>query len=268
MTPHNYGQDELDLVLLVYRVGGTNLLSALNQRLCLPAVRTVHRNTLSIAIAPTIGPITTETIKKNIHDIAIQPRWLAVSTTGTLHGVSLLTDETALEEAATYHPAENGVGGCCWKHAGKAYPFLDTYESAEQLAGKISSGKVHLGKEMMVVVTHCFREDGTYPLLAAPSCKAEDSSDWEVLIHNLIDAWYKTDADKTVGPLWSFATDGDATRRKAGHKVFMSSKLAPSSPLFCILSDLPGLNLNVGPHEMTLDFDYKHLLKRMFSCYV
>ena len=255
-------------MLFIYYVGGTNLLSALNQRLCLPAVRMVCHNMLSIPIAPTIGPITTETIKKKICDIAIEPRLLAADTTGTLCRVSLLTDETALEEAATYHPAENDVRNCCWKHTGKVYPFLDTYESAEQLAEKISLGEVHLGKEMTVVVAHCFREDGTYPLLAAPSCKAEDNSDWEVLIHNLIDAWYETDAYKTVRPLWSFATDGDATCHKAGHKVFMSSKLAPSSLLFCILSNLLGLNLNVGPHEMTLDFNYKHLLKHTFSCYV
>ena len=258
--PRGYDQDESDLALLIYHVGGANLLTALGQRLCLPSVRTVRHNTSSIQMTPTIGPITSDTIVKNICMIAIEPRALAGQAPQC--GVSLLTDKIALNEAATYHLVQNGVGGCCWKHAGNAYPFLDTYESAEQLAKKLASGEVHLGKEMTVVVAHCFGEDGVYPLLAAPSCKEEDHSDWESLMRKLIDAWYQTDAPQKIGPLWSFATDGDATHRKVGHRVFMATKLTPSSPLYSILSDLVGLNLYTGPHDTTLDFDYKHLIKR------
>ncbi|KAI6109750.1 hypothetical protein F5141DRAFT_1063906 [Pisolithus sp. B1] len=206
-----------------------------------------------------IGPITCGSIAKNIRMVAIEP-CLAAGLT-TLHGVSLLTDETALKEAATYHPTENGVGGYCWKHAGNIYPFLDTYESAEQLAGKLAAGDVHLGKEVTVVVAHCFGEGISYPLLTALSCKEEDHADWQDLILKLVNMWYETDTHKKIGPLWSFATDSDATRRKAGHHVFMTTKLTTSSPLYCILSGLPGLNLYTGPHEMMMDFDYKHLFK-------
>ena len=60
-------------------------------------------------------------------------------------------------------------------------------------------------------------------------------------MRKLIDAWYQTDAPQKIGPLWSFVTDGDATRRKAGHRVFMATKLTPSSPLYSILSDLSAL---------------------------
>ncbi|KAF8835723.1 hypothetical protein BDN67DRAFT_1015278 [Paxillus ammoniavirescens] len=199
---HSYNKDECDLSILIYCIGGVNLLSALNQRLCLPSV-----------------PITFETIAKNIRSVAIEPRTSAGLT--TLCGVSLLTDETVLDEAATYHPIENGVGGYCWKHAGNVYPFLDTYEAAEWLASKLSLGEVHLGKEMLVIVAHCFGEDGTYLILTAPLCKQEDHSDWETLINKLISTWYDSDAHKTISSLWSFATDGDVTRRRAGHKIFM-----------------------------------------------
>ena len=112
------------------------------------------------------------------------------------------------------------------------------------------------------MVTHCFGEDGMYPLPAAPSCKVEDHSDWESLMHKIRDTWYQTDAPQKIGPLWSFATDGDATRRKAGHRIFMAIKLTSSSPLCPILSGLNGLNFYAGPHNITLDFDYKHLIKR------
>ena len=176
-----------------------------------------------------------------------------------------ITDETTLEEAAIYHPNQNDVRGLCWKHAGVTYPYLDTYKSAKQLGNRILSGQVHLGKEMSVVVACCFGEDQIYPLLAAPSCKEEDHMDWEMLIYCVINSWYKSNAHKKVGPLWSFATDGDATHHKAGHKVLLQSKLTPSFPIYGILSGLTSLNLYMGLHDMTLDFDYKHILKCKLS---
>ncbi|KAF9229767.1 hypothetical protein BS17DRAFT_826064 [Gyrodon lividus] len=206
-NPHSYNQAEFDLVLLVYCVRGANLLTALNQCLCLPAVHTVRNNTLSVKIAPTIGSITSETIAQNICSIIIEP--CAQSSQTALHGVSLLTDEMALEEAATYHPAQNGVGGLCWKHAGIAYPYLDTYDSAEQLAQKFSSGNIHLGKEITIV-------------------------------------------------------QGERSLGLRGADVYhdqLMSKLIPSSLIYGVLLGLTGLNLYTGPHDMTLDFDYKHILK-------
>ncbi|KIK76637.1 hypothetical protein PAXRUDRAFT_28940 [Paxillus rubicundulus Ve08.2h10] len=228
-NPHSYNQAEFNLALLIYRVGGANLLTTLNQRLCIPAVHTVQNNTLSIKITPTISSITSETTAQNIHSVIIEPH--AQSGQTALRGVSLLMDETALEEAATYHPAQNGVRGLCWKHAGVIYPYLDTYDSAEQLAQNIQERSSWEG------------DDQTYPVLAAPSCKEEDHTDWEALMYNIIELWYDNDTHKKVGPLWSFATDGNATHHKAGHKIFLQAKLIPSSPIYGILSGLAGLNL-------------------------
>ena len=91
--------------------------------------------------------------------------------------------------------------------------------------------------------------------------------DWKALMCNIIDSWYDSNTHKKVGLLWSFAMDGDATRCKARHKVFLRSKLTPSSPIYGILSGLTGLNLYTGLHDMTLDFNYKHILKHKLSPY-
>lgn len=40
--------------------------------------------------------------------------------------------------------------------------------------------------------------------------------------------------------------------------------LAHESPLYGTLINMPGLNLFTGEGEVTLDFDYKHILKRKF----
>ena len=263
--PRNYGEDAYDLTLLVYRLGGASLLYALNQRLALPSLHSVIRNHFNlVTITPTIGPITPDVIAMNIRGVIVEPRLAAAR--NALRGVSLLTDEDALEECTVYFPSANGVGGLCWKHSHTVDPILNTFESATLIAIKLTLREVHLGKEMTVIATYCFGEDETYPILAAPSCKEEDHNDWEKLMKTAIDVWYSSDAQKTVGPLWLFATDGDSTRRKAGHKVFMKSTLEESSSLYGILSDLPGLNLHTGPYDMTLDPNHKHIIKR--KCFI
>ncbi|KAG9309783.1 hypothetical protein JVU11DRAFT_10157 [Chiua virens] len=257
--PRGYSNDAYDLVLLVYRIGGANLLYALNRCMSIPSLHTLCTCLSFVTIAPTIGPIVLDTTSVNILNVIVGPR--AHAGLQRPRGVSILTDEIALKEAVVFFPLENGVGGLCWKHSHVIDPILNTYDSAVQIASKLDSGQVHLGKEMTVTVVHLFGEDETYLLLAAPSCKEEDYTDWEKLINMLIDAWMTNGTNKTVGPLWSFATDSDSTRCKAGHHTFVRTMLDKSSPLYGILVDIPGLNLYTGRESITLDFDYKHIFK-------
>ncbi|KAI9568691.1 hypothetical protein HD554DRAFT_2021862, partial [Boletus coccyginus] len=153
------------------------------------------------------------------------------------HGVSLLTNETVLqvEEAATYHLTQNSVGILCWKHC-VVYTYLDRYDEAEQLTHEISSREVHLGKEMLVVIAHYFGKDQMYPVLAIPSCKEEDHMD-SVMQHIA----------------------------KLDTRCFYGPRTTPSSSIYGILSRLTDLNLYTSLHDMTLDFDYKHILKHELS---
>jgi hypothetical protein len=264
--PRGHSSEAYDFALLVYRIGGGSLLFALGRRMCIPSLRSLHNNLSFIVITPTIGLISSETIGKNIINVVIEPRYNAGLV--ARRGVSLLTDEVALEEAAVYFPDCNSVGGLCWKHLHTIDSSLNTYESAINIAEKLKTGDVHLGKEMTVVVAHCFGEDGVYPLLAAPTCKTEDAADWEFIFTEVIETWYRHGTDEKVGPVWSFATDGDATRQKAGHKMFVKFKLERTSPLYGILLNLPGLNLYTGGRSITLDFDYKHVFKRKSLCFI
>ena len=228
--PHGYGDNAYNLTLLISRIGGANLLYAINQCMSISSLRSLRNHLSFVTIAPTIGPIVLDTITANILNVIIA--FQAHPGPNALRGVSILSDEIALEEAAVYFPSENGVGGLCWKHGHNVDPILNTYESAIHVASKLESGHVHIGKEMMVIVAHLFGEDETYPIIAAPTCKEENYSDWEKLMEKLIDAWQSSGAEQMVGPLWSFAMDGDATRHKAGHRALVRHKLDESSPLF------------------------------------
>jgi len=64
------------------------------------------------------------------------------------------------------------------------------------------------------------------------------------------------------GPLASFSSDGDQLRRMAMYFVCMRFVIQAGDSLFVLARSLLGLNLFVGPMCITMDFDWKHLLKR------
>ena len=261
--PHGHTAETTDLSLLVYWLGGSNLLYALSKRLALPSLRTLRTKMSFIKVTPTIGCISVDTVKKNVQEVVIAPR-LQAHGPQSRHGVSLLIDETALEEAAVYLPKANGVGGLCWTHSHLIDPTLYNYQSAIHIATSLKSGNVHLGEEVTVVGAHIFSEDGLYPLLAAPTCKSEDATDMEFIFNTVINGWQVAGGEQDIGPLWSFATDGDATWRKAGHRTFLKHWLPITSPLYGTLSNLPGMNIYTGNGDVTLNFDYKHIIKREY----
>ncbi|KAG1837325.1 hypothetical protein DFJ58DRAFT_734444 [Suillus subalutaceus] len=164
-----------------------------------------------------------------------------------------MVDEIALEEMAVHFSKYNKIAGLCWKHSHLIDPVLRT---------KFTDGEVHFGKELTVIGVACFGEDELYPVLAAPTCKTENAGDMEITLTLAIERWNVTGAAASVGPVWSFATNGDATRRAAGHKLFLKKPLLPESPLYGILNNMPGLNTMTGDAEVMLDFDFKHIFKR------
>ncbi|KAG2131071.1 hypothetical protein DEU56DRAFT_740233 [Suillus clintonianus] len=258
--PRGHSQEAIDLAILTVRLGGRNLLYAWNQWLTLPSLRTLRNHMSFVKIIPTIGRISTMTIQENIKNLVIVPRQNAAST--KMCGVSMMIDETAQEEAAVYISQLNSVGGLCWMHSNLVDTTLHTYQSALGIAEALKSQKVHVGKEVTVAGAHIFGEEGVYPVLAAPTCKSESAADMEFIFKTILESWDNSGAAQQVGPAWSFATDGDATRRKAGHRTFVHIPLSPFSPLYGTLLNLPGVNLFTGPGEVTLDFDYKHIMKR------
>ncbi|KAG2150792.1 hypothetical protein DEU56DRAFT_908430 [Suillus clintonianus] len=251
-----------DASTLVLHIGGRQLLFALNQGLGLPSIRTLRTRSTFTTLTPTIVPIRDDKLDANIHSVVLSSR----TDITTLRGVSLMVDEIVLEEMVVHLSKYNKIAGLCWKHSHVVDPVLHTYDSAITITQKIQDGEVHLGKELTVIGVACFREDELYPILAAPTCKTEDASDMEGLLARAIGRWNATGAASAVGPVWSFATDGDATRHAAGHRLFLKNPLSQYSELYGILGNMPGLNTMTGDAEVTLDFDFKHIFKHECFC--
>ncbi|KAJ7575718.1 hypothetical protein C8J56DRAFT_900688 [Mycena floridula] len=181
-----------------------------------------------------------------------------------LHSVSILIDEMVLEEQASHFKHSNSVGGLCWLHTTSFQLVLRSYQLALFLAQGIGLGTFHLAKEVTVTAVSLFSESRSYPILAAPTCKKETADDAMSQMQLIIDAFNRI-ARGTVGAIWSFATNGDAIRRAASYTMFVKTALSEDSPLWNILGVLGklGFNLFTGDFDITLDFDFKHLLKHM-----
>ncbi|KAG2125172.1 hypothetical protein DEU56DRAFT_873149 [Suillus clintonianus] len=228
--PRGYGASDLDIVTLVFWLGSSQLLFALNHSLGLPSICTLRTRSTFTKLTLTIGPIR----NKQLDEIFI-----------LLCSMSLMIDEIALEEMAVHFSKYNKVVGLCWKHSRLVNPVLRTYKSAVTITQKIHDSEVHLGKELTVIGVACFGEDKLYPILVAPKCKIEGAGDMEA----------------TVRPLWSFANDSDATQCAACHRLFLKTPLSTNSQLYGVLSNMPGLNTLTGDGKVTLNFDFKHIFQ-------
>ncbi|KAJ7443370.1 hypothetical protein FB451DRAFT_1056947, partial [Mycena latifolia] len=251
----------IDLSLICYNLGGRKLLHAMSHGLGLPSLRTLRAHMGFTRIMPTIGTVCVADILHNIREVVLKPREMAGHTEP--RGVNLMIDEVALEERAVHFRHTNQVGGLCWRHSPLVDLVLRSYEQTIALAKAIKDGKVHLANEMTVVALSCFGENGTYPILALPSCKQVNAEDSGTIYQVVMAAWDEAGAAKKVGPIWSWATDGDVRRRVSGYEHFVSQKLKPTSPIYGMLAGMAGLNLYTGMNEITLDFDYKHIFKRI-----
>jgi hypothetical protein len=205
--PRRYGANDLNIATLVFRVGGCQLLFALNQGLKIPSLHTLRTRSIFTSLTPTISPIRNEQFNQNIQNIVVNTHTDLLP----LHGVGFMIDEIALEEMVVHFSKFNKVGSLCWKHSHVIDPVLRTYDSAVSIAQKIHDGHIHLGKELTVIGISCFGKDQIYPILAAPTCKTEDASDMECILAQTVEHWNLSNAVTSVGPAWSFATDGDAT---------------------------------------------------------
>jgi hypothetical protein len=252
----------LDIALMVYHLGGRKLLYAVNHGLGLPSLRTLRNHMAFTKVMPTVGTISIPDIIHNIREVVLGPR-KAAAVQQPLRGVSFMIDEVALEERSNHFRHNNSIGGLCWRHSGKINLQLKTYADAVKISEKIKAGEVHLGKEMTVVSVSCFGEAGTYPILALPTCKFVGPEESNLIYETVTKAWLENAKDE-VGMPWSWATDGEPSRRHAGYDTFVQNKLPRSSPIFGTLASMLGLNIFTGLHSITLDFDYKYVFKRTY----
>jgi hypothetical protein len=181
------------------------------------------------------------------------------------HGHSLVIDELNLKERGRYLPASNAIVGLCREHGHVVDHKVTSVDAVHTVASALSAGTCHLGKEATVCGIAPFSKEHYHvvPVLVSPTCKTKTAEAGIKWLSEVLDEWkHSSDGKAKWGPIWSVASDGDATRRKAFHGFLLSQQLEPDNPLYSMLSQLPLMNLYTGAGDVTADFDPKHLLKR------
>ncbi|KII88930.1 hypothetical protein PLICRDRAFT_29388 [Plicaturopsis crispa FD-325 SS-3] len=257
------GYEEVDRAVstLVLRLGGRKLLYALSHYIALPSVRALQRAEHFVRIMPSIGMPKYSDVAFNMREV-IMPKATAAHSFRT--GVSVLWDEVSQEEVACYLPHLDSVGGLCREHCHLVDVRLSTFESAVKIARALANDTVHYGKEASVIAIASFGKvlRGAHPVLVSSTCKQEMKEGSADILSTVLEAWYNICA-LYFGPIWCFASDGDAERRAMVHRMFMKRAIDSRHTLYKFLGRLPGLNLLVGDRDITASFDWKHLIKRI-----
>ncbi|KIJ38669.1 hypothetical protein M422DRAFT_142016, partial [Sphaerobolus stellatus SS14] len=238
--------------LLCWKLGGPKLVYALNHSMGLPSLTAIRRHANRHNVIPSVGIPRSSDIQQNIAAF-----WGDKPPRGKC-GHSVLIDEINLEERGQYLPGADSILGLCREHCSAVDSRVLSIEAVEEVSEVLKQGKCHLGKEATVCAIGAFGYDDyeAYPVIISPMCKtevAEGSVEWLSLV---ILIWKDSpNAQAKNGPIWSFASDGDATRRKAFHSIFLGQKLPHSAPLWDELGHLSLMNLWTGEDYITMDFD-------------
>jgi len=98
------------------------------------------------------------------------------------------------------------------------------------------------------------------PILISGSCKHETAKAHTALIQAVVDAM-NTNQSLTGLQVVSLASDGESHCGRALANLMYVAPLVPSSPIYDQLSHLALMDCFVGPDNITVDKDYKHIFK-------
>lgn len=167
-------------------------------------------------------------------------------------------------------PKPTEMAGFCQEHV-DLLPSIKVGEDVTNVleaSQAVKERKVHVGKKFICVAIsrHAAEKYGAIPIILSATCKRGTVSDSVHLIMTGLRAWkYSVFGESLRGPIWSITSDGDATRRTSLYSICMRWKLSDKCGLYRRLRGCVGLNLWVGENNLTMDFDYKHVFKRMYS---
>ncbi|THH06902.1 hypothetical protein EW146_g9475, partial [Bondarzewia mesenterica] len=261
-----YDQQDFDMALLMLRVGGQKLLYATAHHFGLPALTTLRSRMDPIQFTLSIAAPKASEIDANI-DASFSPRFQ--NQTAGKFGHSLNIDESSLNEQAVYVREVNKIGGLCREHASDFDLMITDLQSIQAIADAVSQPGLqtcHLGKEATVAGIAPFWYDSydVRPILMSPTCKSETAKSCAQYIQLILTRWKESPhGEQLHGPIWSVASDGDATRRAAFYDLLMRKEQDQMTELGEIVMRLPGLNRFTGDNDVTMDFDPKHIFKRI-----
>jgi hypothetical protein len=271
-TTRGYVDREINAGLLAYCIGGARMTFALHHAFGTPSLKTIKASLLSVVIKPCLKQPDESTMARNLKEVVDGVR---KELPLPLVGCHIAIDETALVPCAMYVRDQNAIGGICpcSPVARGVNLTFNEYADVECIRDGLRPPEghhpyLHFASQATVaaVTVHDPKSSHPMPFLVSGGCGKKSVDDSVSLFEKLYSVWESSGMVRRLGWFWSVATDGDSSRRRGGYTSFLSHPLSPSGDLWKVLHRLQGLNLFVGPHDVTLDFDWKHIIKRMSTC--
>lgn len=237
----------------------------------LPSVRSTQSHSSRPQIQACIGFPSADEISANVTAIHKAQILWDHGMRPKQRGYTLLIDEIALEERPRFDVSRDAVIGISRESASLCDLSPVTLESLHGIADGLQDRSITRAKEATVVSLAAF--DGEHyspiPILLSGTDKTETERPQSQILNLIIDTWDQSEHGQSFyGDIWSIASDGDATRRKALHRLFMCETLSPSDDLYHLLGGMPLMNLNCGKKARTLEIDFKHKFKSAFSIFI
>ena len=279
-SPHGgFNQRDLDLAFLVQSIAGPRLLFALQKSHGFASTTTIQRNTEVPRLLPSVGVPAAEEMRQNITsflDPSVKPPPPSASFS-KIPGNILMFDGVALESKCRYCPRRDCVIGLCREHSKNVNPRVTSFADIGKMRTALfdeedNDKKVCFGSDATVVAMASYARSDHYrpvPLIVSPSDKTEKGESLAIWIQTLIDEYNIHIYGKSMhGPIFSIASDGDSSFRKARQILCMKNEIDPSSELGKIVCPLLGMNTWTSLEGITGTCDPKHVFKSTSSLVV
>eukprot|EP00918_Siedleckia_nematoides_P033698 GHVU01073205.1.p1 GENE.GHVU01073205.1~~GHVU01073205.1.p1 ORF type:complete len:912 (+),score=94.10 GHVU01073205.1:616-3351(+) len=251
--------DQMDLCILVLRLGGPRLAYALQQHAGL-AGRTAIRAAMRCSVEFQFSHVGS--------DRSIVVTNIAAMFAGKKRRPRIaMADDVAVTPALDVDLRRNLVTGCCYEHSAATSLVCANAESMDAIADAISSnspGTPHLASEAFILCIAGLGAEEYHgvPLAGLGTCKKGTPLVQEEQLKSFLQAWNENGEEK-YGPIWGFGADGDGKRRIALNSIFRGWRRLPR--LFPQVTQLLGLDPYCSSWGAVTVFDWRHLLKRFRS---
>ena len=249
--------DDIDIGLLVLRIGGPRLVYALHQVFGVPSVSLLYKQQAA-KFSPSVGAYDREVLWMNLSSM------LLALDQGEACGWVMLIDEVSCEQRVRWNADDNKLYGICREHGCRVGLNFDSIDDVHVVVDAVQQSIMrHLASEVTVISIAPLRKAScsAVPLLALPTCKAETSDCQREMIKSILDEWRNDSRTASLGPIVLVSTDGDATRRLAFDQLLRVNE-TPSPAIASVLEQLTLMDTAVGVDDVVVQFDDKHIIKR------
>ena len=245
-NPHS-SEDDKDLAFIILQFGGPGLLDIVHIALNFPSTSTAYR------ILKNSGSCINSSVNTPMNKFVDN---ISTSLDNPFHGYMLEIDETYTEVKARWNPGDNKLYGICYEDL-----TFTSYDHVEDLSNMLTANILHVQKETMVIACSSNSINSNAQVAAALLTCSKNEIEYQA---NLIDSISTNFAEKHGAPLLNWSTDGDPARRQVFDSL-MSFDLDKESLIYPTISRLRLIDRRVGRNEETVNFDSKHIVKRVRS---